>query len=158
MGNIEHDAGHRGAKGVEDRIESVDAEIVDPIECRGRRQQAEMVGAFGQQAVDERGVDTIGREYRIRDPLRGILIVVETGGAERQVEIGGPRIHRALPRDRPGDAAGVEWRSVGGASRLIRSLRGSWSGGRFSPADCTAAAVSTVSQKACTDTRGAGAM
>jgi hypothetical protein len=25
-------------------------------------------------------------------------------------------------------------------------------------ADCTAAAVSTVSQKACTDTRGAGAM
>ena len=47
-----------------------------------------MVGAFRQQAVDERGVDLVGREHRIGDALRRVLIVVQTGGAEGEVEIG----------------------------------------------------------------------
>ena len=106
MGNVEHDAGHRGAQRVEDRIEGVGAEIVDPIERRRRRQQAEMVGAFRQQAVDERGIDAIGREHRVRDALRRILVVVEAGGAEREVEIGDHRIQREIARDRPGDVVG----------------------------------------------------
>ena len=92
-----------GAKRVEDRVEGFGAEIVDPLQRRRRRQQAEMVGAFRQQAVDERGIDAIGREHRVGDALRRILIVVETGGAEREVEIGDDGIQREIARDRPGD-------------------------------------------------------
>jgi hypothetical protein len=106
MGNVEHDAWHRGAKRIEDRVEGVGAEIVDPIERRRRRQQAEMVGAFRQQAVDERGIDAVGREHRVGDPLRRILVVVEAGGAEREVEVGDHGIQREVARDGPGHVVG----------------------------------------------------
>ena len=87
-------------------VEGLGAEIVDPLERRRRRQQAEMVGAFRQQAVDERGIDTIGREHRVGDALRRVLIVVEAGGAEGEVEIGDDRIQRQIARDRPGHVMG----------------------------------------------------
>ena len=106
MGNVEHDAGHRRAQRVEDRIEGVGAEIVDPLQRRRRRQQAEMVGAFRQQAVDEGGIDAVGREHRVGDALRRILVVVEPGGAEGEVEIGDHGIQRQVARDRPGHVVG----------------------------------------------------
>ncbi len=62
-----------------------------------------MIGAFRQQAVDEGGVDAVGREHRIGDALRRILIVIEAGGAEGEIEIGHDRIERKIARDRPGD-------------------------------------------------------
>ena len=65
-----------------------------------------MVGAFRQQAVEERGIDPVGREHRIRDALRRVLIVVEAGGAEGEVEIGDHGIQRQIARDRPGDVVG----------------------------------------------------
>ena len=88
------------------RIESFGAEIIDPIERRRRRQQAQMVGAFRQQAVDEGGVDAVGREHRVGDALRRILVVVEAGGAEGEIEIGDDGIEREVARDRPGDIVG----------------------------------------------------
>ena len=88
---------------VEDRVEGVGAEIVDPVERRRRRQQAQMIGAFRQQAVDEGGVDAVRREHRIGDALRRILVEVEAGGAERQIEIGDDRVELEVARDRPGD-------------------------------------------------------
>ena len=87
-------------------IERVGAEVIDPVERRRRRQQAEMVGAFRQQAVDEGGIDAIGREHRVGNALRRILIVVEPGGAEGEVEVGDDRIQREIARDRPGDVVG----------------------------------------------------
>ncbi len=102
MGNVEHDAGRRHAQRIEDRVEGVGAEVVDLIE-RGRRgQQAETVGAFRQQAFHVGGIEPIGREYRVRNPLHRILIVVEAGGAEREVEIDDDGIQREIARDRPG--------------------------------------------------------
>ena len=89
-------------KRVENRVESVGAEVVDPVERRRRRQQAEMVGAFRQQALDEGGIGPIGREHRIGDALHRILVVVEAGGAEREVEIDDDGIQRQIARDRPG--------------------------------------------------------
>ena len=103
MRNVEHDAGDRAAQRIEDRVEGLGAEIVDPLERRRRRQQAQMVGAFRQQTVDEGGVDAVGREHRVGDALRRILIVVEAGGAEGKVEVGDDRIEREIARDRPGD-------------------------------------------------------
>ena len=106
MRDVEHDAGHGRAQRVEDRIERVGAEIIDLVQRRRRRQQAQMVGAFRQQAVDEGGIDAVGREHRVRDALRRILVVVEAGGAEGEVEIGDDGIHRQIARDRPGDVVG----------------------------------------------------
>ena len=74
-----------------------------------------MVGAFRQQAVDERGIDAIGREHRVGDALRRILVVVEAGGAEREVEIGDHGIQRQVARDRPGDVV----RDGGGADAAL---------------------------------------
>ncbi len=65
-----------------------------------------MVGAFRQQAVEKRGIDPVGREHRIRDALRRVLIVVEAGGAESEVEIGDHGIQRQIAGDRPGDVVG----------------------------------------------------
>ena len=45
----------------------------------------------------------IGREHRVGDALRRILVVVEAGGAEGEVEIGDDGIQRQIARDRPGD-------------------------------------------------------
>ena len=53
----------------------------------------EIVAAFGQQAVDQVGVDAIGREHRLGDALRRVLIVVEPRRAEAEVEIGDDRRH-----------------------------------------------------------------
>ncbi len=102
-------------KRVEDRIEGFDAEIVDPLQRRRRRQQAEVVGAFRQQAVDERGIDAVRREHGVGDALRRILVVVEAGGAEGEVEVGDHRIQRQIARDRPGDVV----RDGGGADAAL---------------------------------------
>ena len=92
-------------------VEGVGAEVIDPVQRRRRRQQAEMVGAFRQQAVDEGGVDAIRREHGVGDALRRVLIVVEPGGAEGEVEIGDDGIHREVARDRPGDVVGDRGRA-----------------------------------------------
>ena len=65
-----------------------------------------MIGALGQQAIHEGGIDPVGREHRLRDALRRILVVVEAGGAEGEVEVGDHRIQRQVARDRPGDVVG----------------------------------------------------
>ena len=106
MRNVEHDAGHGGAQRVEDAVEGLGAEVVDAVERGRRRQQAQMIGAFRQQAVDEGGVDAVGREHRVGDALRRVLVVVEAGGAEGEVEIGDDAIEREIARDRPGDVVG----------------------------------------------------
>ena len=87
-------------------FEGVGAEIIDAIERRRRRQQIQMIGALGEQAVDKRGVDAVGREHRLGDALRRILIEIETGGAEGQIEIGHDRIELEIVRDREADIVG----------------------------------------------------
>ncbi len=82
------------------------AEIVHAVERRRRGQQAEVIGAFRQQPVDEARVDAFRREHRVGDSLRRILVVVETGGAERQIEVGHDRIELQVAGDRPGDVVG----------------------------------------------------
>src|SRR3981081_2494024 len=48
----------------------------------------------------------IGRENRVGDALQRILVVVETGGAEGEVEIDDDGIKLEIARDRPGDVVG----------------------------------------------------
>ncbi len=87
-------------------FERIVAEVIDPVERGRRREQAEMIGALREQAVDEGGVDAVGREHRVRNALRRILVVVEAGGAEREVEVGDHRIEREVAGDRPADVVG----------------------------------------------------
>lgn len=115
MRHVEHDAGHRGAQRVEDGIERFSAEVIDAIQRRRRGQQVEMVGAFRQQPVDERGIDAIRRENGIGNALRRILIVVEACGAEGEIEIGDDRIQRKVAGDGPGDVV----RDGGGADAAL---------------------------------------
>ena len=60
-----------------------------------------MVGAFRQQTIDECDIDAIRRENRIGDPLRRILIVVEAGRTEGQVEIDNDQFKREIARRSP---------------------------------------------------------
>ena len=48
------------------------------------------------------GVGPIRREHCVGNSLYGVLIVIETGGAEGEVEIDDDGIQRQVARDRPG--------------------------------------------------------
>ena len=101
--NIENDARNGATQGIKRRVECLGSEVIDPVE-RGRRgQQAEMVGAFRQQTVDECGIDTIRRENRVGNALRRILIVIEPGGTECQIEIRDNRFEGKIAGDSPCD-------------------------------------------------------
>ena len=60
-----------------------------------------MVRALREQAVDEVGVQPVGREDRLRDALRRVLVEVESGGAERDVEVDDDGLGREATVDEP---------------------------------------------------------
>ena len=74
-----------------------------------------MIGTFGEQPIDECRIDTVRREHRFSDALRRILIEIETGGAERKIEIGHDRIEIEVARDGEGDIV----RDGGGADAAL---------------------------------------
>ena len=90
-------------KRIENRIEGLIAEVIDVFERRRRRQQAEVVGAFRQQALDEGGIGSLAREDRVRYSLQRVLVEVEPGGPESEIEIDNDGIQRDVARDGPGD-------------------------------------------------------
>ena len=92
MRQIEHDAWHGRAKRIEDGIERLVAEIVDALERRGRSEEAQIVGAFRQQPIDKSGIDAFRGEHGVGDALRRILVEIEPGGPECEIEIGDDRI------------------------------------------------------------------
>ena len=65
-----------------------------------------MVAAFRQQPVDQDSVDAFGGEHRVGDALRRVLIVVEPGGPEGEVEIGDDRRLVGDGGERPGEIVG----------------------------------------------------
>ena len=103
MRNVEHGERHCRAQRIEDRVEGLGGEVVDPLQCCWRGKQRQVIGAFRQQALDEIGVDALWREHRIGDALRGILVEVEACGPETEVKVGNHRIELQVASDRPGD-------------------------------------------------------
>ena len=69
----------------------------------------------------------VRREHRIRDALRWVLVVVEAGGAEGEIEIGDDRIQRQIARDRPGHVVG----DGGGADAALGADDGNDAADRF---------------------------
>ena len=94
-----------------------------------------MIGAFRQQPVDEGVVDAIGREHRVGDALRRVLVVVEAGGAEAEIEIGHHGVELEVARDRPGDIVGDGGRADAalGADTAMMRPTGLASGAENSP-------------------------
>jgi len=93
-------------KASNNRLEGVSREIIDAVERGGRREQAQMVGAARQQAIDEGGIDPVRGEDRVSHALRRILVVIQSGRAEGEIEIRNHRIERKVARDRPRDIVG----------------------------------------------------
>ena len=51
-------------------------------------------------------VDAVRRKYRFGDALRGVLVEIESGGTESQVEVGNDGIEHQIARDREPDIVG----------------------------------------------------
>ena len=97
MGNVQHDARRGHAQRIEDRVERVGAEIVDLIQRRRRRQQAEMVGAFREQPLHVGAVQPFGRVTpRWRCPAAG----PDCSRGRRCRRRGRDRSRRSRARDR----------------------------------------------------------
>ena len=45
-----------------------------------------------KQPVDKGVIDAVGREHRFGNALRRVLVEIEAGGAEREIEIGHDRV------------------------------------------------------------------
>ncbi len=103
MRNVEDDARRRRAQDVEKLVERRLGEIDRAVEHGRRGEQAQIVAAFREQAVDEIAVEPVRREDRLGDALRRILVEVEAGRSEGDVEIDDDRCRRELARDRPGE-------------------------------------------------------
>ena len=71
MRNVEHDAGRGHAQRIEDRVERVDAEIVDPLKVAGAASELRWSVQCGKQAVEQRAVGTIRLEHRVRNTCIG---------------------------------------------------------------------------------------
>ena len=57
----------------------------------------QMLRALGQQAIEQHLVETLRAAKRIGDALHRILVEIETGRAERQIEIGDRRRSSSAP-------------------------------------------------------------
>ena len=79
-----------------------------------------MLGALRQQAIDEGGIDPVGREHCVGDALRGILVEIQPGRSKRQVEVCDDAVEAQVARDRPGDIVG----NRGGADAALGSDHG----------------------------------
>ena len=92
MRQVEHHIGRRRADLAGHLLEGVGGDVVVHIQRRRRGEQAEAVAAAGHHPVEQHRVQPVGLAERVGHALQGILVEVETGGAERQVEIDDHRI------------------------------------------------------------------
>ena len=108
---VEHDGRRRAAQDVDQPVHRRFREVRGAVEGGGRGEQAEIVAALRQEAVDEVRVEAVGREDRLRHALRRILVEVEAGRAEGDVEVHDHRRHRQVPRHGPGRVVGHRGRA-----------------------------------------------
>ena len=88
MRHVDGDPRHVLAHHVEHGVAGGGIKIVGSVERAGSGEQAQMIGAARQQPVEQHLVETLGRGQRIGNSLQRILVEIEAGRAEGQVEIG----------------------------------------------------------------------
>ena len=102
MRHVDGDPRHVLAHDVEHGIAGGGIKIVRAVERAGSGEQTQMIGAARQQPVEHHLVEALRRSQSIGNPLQRILVEIETGRAEGQIEIGDH--HVAL--ERRGDGEG----------------------------------------------------
>ncbi len=88
---------------LDDLLEAALAQIIGPVERRGRREQGNVVGRLAHQPVEHHGVHLVLGEHGVGDALGRVLVEIEPGGAERQVEIDDQHVLADRMGDGPGD-------------------------------------------------------
>ncbi len=85
---IDRDVGHVLSDDVYDLIAAVDRNVIVAIEHDGSGEDRQMLGAFGQQAIKQHFVEAIRARQGIGNALHRILIEIEAGRAEGEIEVG----------------------------------------------------------------------
>ena len=104
--HVEHDAGGRGAQQLDHVVERRLGEIVEPVERRRRRKQAEAVRAARQESVEKVRIESFRREDGLGDSLGRILVEIEPGGAEAEVHVDDGGLDVQIAGDRECDVVG----------------------------------------------------
>ena len=99
---VDGHVGHVLAHDVDDLVAGVGRDVVVAIEHDRRGEDRQMLGALGQQAVEQHLVETLGARQRVGDALHRILVEIEAGGAEGEIEIGDDDVGLEDLRQRPG--------------------------------------------------------
>src|SRR5688572_17367939 len=106
VGNIDDDQGHIVAHHIENRADGVAVDVEITVDHAAGGKQAQLVVAFGQEPVEQGGVDALGRTQGVGDAHAAFLIEVQTRGAEGQIEIGDDGFGIVAAGDQPADVVG----------------------------------------------------
>ena len=87
MWEIDGHVGHALANDIQDDIASVGGEVIVPVEHARCSENAEVLRALRQQAVEEHFIEAFRTAQRFGDALDRVLIEVEACRTERQIEI-----------------------------------------------------------------------
>src|SRR5262245_33870052 len=120
MRHVEHDPWRAVAHYLEHGLASAGVEIVRPVERAGRGEQAEIIRAARQEPVELEHIETVRRSERIDDALRGVLVEIEPGRAEGEIEIG----DHHFPLERSGDGEGGVVANGARARAALRADKG----------------------------------
>ena len=93
---------HVLAHHLEHEVAGVGRDLVVAVEHDRGGEDAQMLGALGEQAVEQHLIEPLGALQRLGDALHRVLVEVEAGGAEGQVEVGDDDVGLEDLRHRPG--------------------------------------------------------
>ncbi len=103
MWEIDRHVGHVLAHDVDDGLAGLGRKIVVAVEDDRRGKDGQMFGAHRQKAIEQHLVEPLRCLQGVGDALHGILIEVEAGGAEGEIEIGDDDVRAQRLRKDPGD-------------------------------------------------------
>ena len=103
VGYVDDDVGNVVPHDVEDGLDGMHVDVEVTVDDARGGKEAQLVGALGQQAIEERRIDALGRRQGFGNAHAGFLVEVQAGGAEGEVEIGDDRIGGIGARDEPAD-------------------------------------------------------
>lgn len=106
MRQVQHHEGRRAADLLGDLLEGVGRDLVVLVQGGGRGEQRQAVAAADHHPVHQHRVQPVGLAQGVEHALQRILVEVEAGGAERQVQVDHHRGGLHALGHRPGEVVG----------------------------------------------------
>ena len=103
MRQIDDDARHCFAHNFEHGFKALRIHVKIAVKHSGRSKEAQVVGTFDEQTVEQHIVEAFRCHQSVGDALSRIMIEVETSGAESEVEVGDDHIFVHARRNAPTD-------------------------------------------------------